>query len=399
MFIELLDNKREKAKLFLKEDKNSLLLKGESSSDDYFEINFPFKVSKIPPKLRTTDDFFEHVLVFRNRYFSEYDVCELRRNDGLGNKRIGFLFKPSIIFEDDAKFIFENDNHLQAAIFRSFISLFSEKSSLPTQEIVSGRTIDFRFEDFFPNDIIVGVFPYEWNASFDEGVITEILMNLYSHGFYLLNKAFDFNFEAPDIEFQKDLLDSCYFQKSSFRRYLDIRIVSNFVKNNAYVNYYFKSIIKENWNEIAKFHQAYGLVEIFKDLVLKHEVLEKVQSNDILNSPITGHSVKESILEISKDAFLVGKLFNKYSEGSRSNTDTVFLEIFYFLETCRDKDELDKLTEFSSVYYFLRNIVVHDIQFLFIETKYPSVHTRKKLARVALYIEYVVAETLLKMKI
>lgn len=398
MEIEYQENLKESTKVILHEDLNKLYLNGAITNDNYLEITFPFKITKVPPPLRDVDKVSEYVFVFRNKYFSEYDICEVRKNDG-GLKRMGLLFKPNIIFEKDSDFLYNDDKILQTTIFRSIVCLLTDNTSLKANPLKVAREIDFTLGDFFPKDIVVGVFPHEWNPIFQNAEITELLFNLYLNGFYLLKQKGDENFQPPDILLQKDTLNLLPYHRSSYRRYLDIKAMSTKVKENTYCNYYIKELIKQNKNEISKFHQIYGLVEIFKDVVLKHEINEKLCLKPILVSDITGNKLQNDVLEISRDSYCVNKLFTKYSTGSEDNLETLFLEIFYFLESCRDKNEFDILKNFPQLYYYLRNIIVHDIQFLFAGDEESSYETRVELSRIVLKIEYVIIETLRSLKL
>ncbi len=390
MKIQYSDVLSEETKIILNEPKNKLLLKGIVTGDTYLDITFPFKLSKIPPSYQDISVIQEHVFVFRNSYFSEYDICLVRDKD---KNNLGFLFKPTIIFNDDANFLYKDNKILQTAIFRSFLNLFTGDISLKPNTLKTQREVDYQFEDFLPSDVIFGVFPHEWNKDFKDKDLTQILFNLYLQGFYLLNQIGDELFKPPLVTFQENKYDSLNTHKTKFYRHLDIISLGEKVKSNSYCFHYAKNIIKQNTNQVAKFHQVYGLIEIFKDEILKIELNEKICEKSIA-STMSGNQIQKEVLEISRDSYNIGKLFTKYRNASRDILDILFLEISYFLDECRQKNEFEDKKEFSQVYYFLRNILVHDIQFLFIGEEQNLAKLRAEFERIIYRIEYLVIETL-----
>lgn len=398
MNIQYADGSHENGDIVLGLALNQLIFKGGVTGDHYLSIDFPYNLSKIPPKYQNVGISTENVLVFRNDNFSEYDICEIRIPGQNERHRIGFLFKPAIIFEPDSDFIFKDDRILQVAIFRGIIALLSDNASLKSKRLIASRENDFRFSDFFDEDIIIGVFPHDWNENFDSPVVTGILYNLYRYGFYILKSEDDLNFQPPVNTYQQSNFDNLPLQKSSFRRYLDINILCDKLIKTNYCQYFIHDLVKHSGNDIARFHQIYGLIEIFKDEVLRHEINEKVRKKDIFSPDLTGHKLHKKILDISNDAYCVDKLFSKYRHGSKDLIDHSFLEIFYFIEKYRDKTELESLREFPQLFYYLRNIIVHDIQFLFPIDEVVSSQIRLGLSDIVNQIEFTVLETLIGVK-
>lgn len=390
MKIQYSETLLEETKIILNEPDNKLLLKGIVTEDTYLDITFPFKLSKISPNYQDISASQEYVFVFRNSHFSEYDICNVRDKD---KNSIGFLFKPTIIFDDDAKFLFKDNKILQTAIFRSFFNFFNGDISLNPNVLKTEREVDYEFGDFLPADIIFGVFPHEWNKDFKDQDLTQILFNLYLNGFYLLKQKGDESFKPPFVSFQKDNYEALITHQTKFYKHLDILPLAEKVKSNSYCYHYAIDIIKQNSNRVAKFHQVYGLIEIFKDEILKIELNEKICEKRMA-STLSGNQIQKEVLEISRDSYNIGKLFTKYRNAPKDILDILFLEISYFLDECREKNELDDLKVFSQVYYFLRNILVHDIQFLFIGDEEKLMRLRTEFERIIYRIEYLVVETL-----
>jgi hypothetical protein len=380
----------EETSITMSEPNNLLTLKGDVTGDTYLSIAFPFKLSKLPPARQDLSTVQENVYVFRNPYFSEYDICFVR---GLEKKGVGFLFKPTIIFNDDAKYLWKENKYLQTAIFRSFLNLFTGNISLKPNIVKTEREVDYLFQDFLPSDIIFGVFPHEWNIDFSYKYQTQLLLNLYLNGFYLLNQKDDEFYDPPYISFQQDNYDSMSFHQTKFYKHLDLVQISDKVTSNAYCSHYSANIVKHNSNQVAKFHQVYALVEIFKDEILKLELNEKICERRMA-STMTGNQIQKEVLEISRDSYNISKLFTKYRNAPKDILDILFLEISYFLDNCRDKRELEDLKVFAQVYYYLRNIIVHDIQFLFIGDKQKIEKLREDFNTIIYRLEYLVLETL-----
>jgi len=168
MKIQYSENDSEETEILLNEATNTLSLKGIDTKDTYLDILFPFKLSKIAPQFKALNNFQEEVFVLRNKNFSEYDICEIRNEEG---NRNGLLFKPSIIFDNDAKYLYKDNNILQVAIFRAFVNLMKGNLSLEPNLKKEAREVDYSFEDFLPEDVIFGVFPFEWNKDFDQAYI------------------------------------------------------------------------------------------------------------------------------------------------------------------------------------------------------------------------------------
>lgn len=390
MKIQYSETLTEETSIAMSEPDSSLTLKGIDTGDTYLSITFPFKLSKVPPAQQDISTIQEHVFVFRNPYFSEYDICFVR---GLEKKPVGFLFKPTIIFDDDAKYLYKENRVLQTAIFRSFLNFFTGDISLTPNLVKTQREVDYLFQDFLPSDIIFGVFPHEWNADFSDKYQTQLLLNLYLKGFYLLNQKEDEFYNPPYISFQEENYDSMGFHETKFYKHLDIVQISDKVASNAYCSQYSANIVKHNSNQVAKFHQVYALVEIFKDEILKLELNEKICERRMA-STMTGNQIQKEVLEISRDSYNIGKLFTKYRNAPKDILDILFLEVSYFLDDCRDKRELEDLKVFSQVYYYLRNIIVHDIQFLFIGDEQKIVRLREDFNKIIYRLEYLVLETL-----
>jgi hypothetical protein len=399
MVISYSENNIEQTTIVVDEAKDTLHLKGQVTGDVYFDFQLPFNINKIHPDYRDLNNSLEKVLVFYNENFALNDVCELRKGQGEEKRRIGLMFKPTIIFEPDSKYVYKEDKILKTTIFRSFGLLLNNESSLQSRTLSLKRDDNFLITDFFPEDIVVAVIPNEWYPNFQQPELTELLLNLYSYGFYFLNRPEDKFFRAPKQIHQKNLFETLVKHKGSHRKYLDVIPVLEVVKTNNYCNFYIQEIVKQSDNAIAKFYQIYGLVEIFKDEVLKFEIKEKICSVDGDLSLITGHKIKRMVSDISKDSYTVERLFGKYRIGSNNIIELLYLEILYFLETCREKSELESLKEFAQLFYFLRNIMVHDIQFLFGGDEANSILVRKELQRIVQEIEYVVLDTMKFLKL
>lgn len=392
MKIQYSETQTEETSILLSESNSSLSLKGNITGDTYLSIAFPFSLNKIPPKYRDTSTTLEKVYVFRNLYFAEYDICCIR-SIGDAKKTVGFLFKPTIIFNDDAEYLWRGNRTLQTAIFRSFLNFLGGNISLQPNTIKERREMDYLLEDFLPRDVIFGIFPDEWNTNFTDSYRTQLLLNLYLKGFFFLNHKDDEFFTPPSIRFQKDNYDLLVTHKTKFYKHLDLAQVSDKVTTNVYCSLYITNILKSNSNQVAKFHQVYALIEIFKDEVLKIELNEKICERRMA-STISGNKILKEVFEISKDQYNISKLFTKYRRGSKDVLETLYLQILYFLEDCRDKQELNDLKEFQQVYYYLRNIIVHDLQFLFIGDKQKIEKLRNDFSEIIYHLEYLVLETL-----
>jgi len=131
---------------------------------------------------------------------------------------------------------------------------------------------------------------------------------------------------------------------------------------------------------------------------LRYEINEKVREKDIFSPDLTGHKLHKKILEISNDAYCVDKLFSKYRHGSRDLIDNSFLEVSYFIEKYRDPSELESIREFPQLFYYLRNIIVHDIQFLFPMDEQISEQIKNELGHIVDQIEYTVIESLIDVR-
>jgi hypothetical protein len=389
MEITYKDNTKEHVEIVVQVDHNKVVLVGKESKDIYLEVKFPFKLSKIPPDYLDVNKDCEHSLVFKNRYFSEFDVCEMKDGGSNHKPRLGYLFKPSIIFNQESTFIFEEDKYLQIAIYRGIVSLLNDRGSALPRSLVVKRETNFKFFDFFSNDTIIGVFPIEFNKNFNESRRMEVLFNLYLYGFYFINKQLDFDFNPPSNEYQKNAFGLLKFHKTNFRRYLDIKSVSTKVKETIYCSHYITELVKENVNEISKFHQIYGLVEIFKDLVLKYEIKEKIATR-LVDPSINGHKLHTDFLEMTRDNYSIGKLFTKYSKTDDSDIQSISIDIYMFLDAYRRKDEVKSLDNFAQCIYFLRNIIVHDIQFIFAKDVEQSQKIRAHLLDIVFQIEYAI---------
>lgn len=390
MKIQYSESLSEETNIIMSEIDSSLTLKGTVTGDIYLSIAFPFKLSRIIPAYQDISTILENVYVFRNPYFSQYDICFVR---GFEKKPVGFLFKPTIIFDDDAKYLWKDNKVLQTAIYRSFLNFFMGNISLRPNTIKTQREVDYLFHDFLPSDVIFGVFPHQWNTDFSDKYQTQLLLNLYLKGFYLLNQNGDELYTPPYISFQEDNFDSLGSHETQFYKHLDLLQISDKVTSNAYCSQYSKIILKHNSNQVAKFHQFYALVEIFKDEILKLELNDKICERRMA-STMTGNQIQKEVLEISRDSYSINKLFTKYRNASNDILDILFLEISYFLEDSRDKRELEDFKRFSQVYYYLRNIIVHDIQFLFIGEKQKIKKLREDFDRIIYRLEYLVLETL-----
>lgn len=394
MRIQNTDNTPIDVKLVLDEANDILSLKERVKEDIVLEIKFPFNVNKIKPAYRDISIRMEDVLVFRNNYFSQFDICEVKIGSGESKKRIGLLFKPFIIFESDATFLFQNDLVLKTTIFRSISILLNNQATLPAAEAKITGSRGLLLNDLYPEDIILGVFPNEWNDGISVN-LPEILLNLYLYGFYGLTKEKDRAFMPPSNSFQKDKLSTIRLQGSSFRQNLDIAKVSPVVKDNEYLIYYLDNLLKQsNENGIAKFYQLYGIIEIFKDEVLKKEILEKINSTSHPFSLLTGYKAQKLILEISKDIHSIERFFQKYGSNPATLTDSIFWEILSFINGTREKNEIDLIKDMPQSFYYLRNLVVHDIQFLYKNSFKNPEDIRNDFDKLFYGMEYLVMNTL-----
>jgi len=216
-------------------------------------------------------------------------------------------------------------------------------------------------------------------------------LNLY--GFYYLNKQNDFDFEPPQNKFHSANFNSLSSNKLHYMP-LKLLSLSEKVQSNTYLYHYITHIVKENSNAVAKFHQIYGLIEIFKDEILKLEIVDKI-CNRRINSAATGHQIQQEILEMSRDSYNISKMFSKYRNASNDNLDTIFWEIYFFLDSCRDPKDIKEIALFSQAYYYLRNIVVHDIQFLFVGKEEEELEKKREdFEKMTIGIEFLIIETL-----
>ncbi|MFA6057961.1 MAG: hypothetical protein WC756_07170 [Taibaiella sp.] len=363
----------------------SILSINNNKREAQFSFKFPFHVSKIPSDYRDVNSDLEDVLIFKNKYYSQFDICELYKRSGDGRKLIGYLYNPTILQEKDAEYLYKKDVYIQTAIFRSIVQLLKDYKEI---SFVPDNVDDLQFNDFYPQDIIVGVFPKEWNEDFNENRKLELFFNLYSYGFYNLQRTENFNYQPPSIGYQQSQFESLIKSKNS-RKIIVLDEVSDVVLGKKYFHYYFKEIIMAEYDMISKFHQIYGFIEVFKEEILKRELLEKICGSRELSS-LTGHKILKYVNEIATDSSSVQKLFNKYSGISKSLIDLTFWDILKFIELSRDSEEIDKLKDFPQTFYFLRNIIVHDIQFLFDGDKEKSDKVQNNFARIVHNIEYTI---------
>lgn len=400
MKIYFSESESENTEILLSEVSNSISLIGMETKDSYLTINFPFKLSKIPPNRGIDYKNLETVLAFKNHYFSEFDICKVRNQD---KKIIGILFKPSIIFNDEARDLYLDDQVFQIVIFRSFLHLLYGTVSMPPNNEKYERTSNYVFSDFYPDDIILGVFPLEWTNINDNYNATEILFNLYLYGFYLCNNKSDVSFTPPYVSYQKNFYDSLNRHTTKKFKHIDIYVIADQIKSNRYCSNFIRNSVKLSPGPLVRFHLIYAFVEIFKDEILKLEIQEKI-CRLATNGSRSGYEIQNDIKVIAQDSHAIGKFFNKYINSSSQAMqqriiEHALFEILDFLEKNSISEVLDTFDSFPKVFYYLRNLIVHNVQFLFDSEHQNLDQLKDEFEKLVYEIEFTIVHTLTNMKL
>jgi len=364
------------------------------SGELLLRIELPFKISKIPPKLKDISKNLEEIKIFRNNYFNQLDVNEFfLKQEGQPQIRQALFFKLSIISEEEAVKLIKQDKFLQSAIFRSIIKLLQNKVSIPAKRKKQTRENLFSLFDFYDEDLIIGVFPYDWNPKMDAKQLTSFLFNANKLGFYPLIDLSDYKFTPTLNKIQETNYLSIKPSKSSKRKKIIFELLEDEFAQNGFFLQFIQNLVKRRSDPISRFHMLYQNIELVSDIVLKIELNKRICANQNINT-FNGYKLKKLTNEISLESYRLNKFFESYSDCHVKNNYNIPFEILHFLELYTDSADKKELNTFGRILYEFRNQIVHNSQFVYSGNNEEIEDKVNQIGKLNNFIEYAIIDSI-----
>lgn len=377
---------------------DSTISLSDQNGEILFKIELPFKLSKIPPKLKDLSSDLEEVRVFKNIYFNQLDVNEFfLKLDGHPQKRQALLFKLSILTEEEASKLIKQDHILQCAIFRSIVKLLQNKATIPAKKQQQMRENVFSLFDFYDEDLIIGVFPFDWCQKMNNHELISFLFNANQLGFYQLNNLNDYHFNPEYSNLQESNYSSIQPRKVDKRKKIVFGLIENEFAQNGFFLQFIENLIKRKIDPISRFYLLYQNIELISDIILKIELNARICSNNNAQN-FNGYKLKKLTNEISVESYRLNKYFENYSDCHVQKNHDIPFELLYFLETHTDSVNKKELDKFGPILYEFRNQIVHNLQFIYSGNDEEIQDKVNKIGKLNNFIEYAIINSIINSK-
>ena len=392
MGLIIVNNNREELfdTIVVSEIYNSISL-SNNTSGEILNIEMPFNLKKIPPKIKDPDNDIEEVLIFKNQYFKQLDILEVVSKES--KQRRGYLFSLSFLNEDESKDILEADKILQICVLRSIFKLLQNKTTCKAKRINHPISFELSLFDFYDPDVIIGVFPHEWESKIDNKDVTNILFELNRNGFYFIKNHSDLNFQSTYLEHHE--LNLSDLDINTNKKRVHYKNLKDEIHSEIYLSLFIKDLIKYRSDPIVRFHINYQNVEIISDIVLKKELKRKI-CNQQKKSLLNGYQLKKITDEVSKEKYRIDKFFKFYSVCEVKSDQTIQNQIISFFNKYLPDIDDKNFTSFGPILYELRNKLVHNLQFIYSGSTYDIKEKLEGLSKINDLVEYAIIDSITK---
>jgi len=310
--------------------------------------------------LNIYEGFSVKVYLFKNPFYAQRDIVELRLSDGNleHNGRMGYFFRLDALFEPD---VLEMDKHNFTYAHYAVQYLFSHVNSLQTKDV--DLTSSPKIVDFFDEDTIVLVLCDQYTEQIPHFSIDNYLSHLFLYGFTSFTKGN--NIEKNNLS---PILSDNYLKTETLtrrRKHLKIPKANLHLIDEHFVRHLFKKLIQKENETVTRFIMFYQIIEILIDKVIKVEVMNKVCSQ--LGS-MSGQKIKEVLGEQSSEKKRISALLTTYARPPKVLDDHLksLLLSFYIHIDDLDFNDPDKHEELNltDVFYGYRNKLVHNYRLM-----------------------------------
>ena len=304
----------------------------------------------------------------------------------------------SILTEPEAIKLIAKDKTLQVCIFRAVIKLLRNQVSVPARKLVQQRENLFSLYDFYDEDLIIGVFPFDWKPKMNNDNLTSFLYCSNRYGFYLMNNKLDFQFIPIGNRKHELNYHSILPRVADNRKRIAYNPLESEFSGNGFFFLFVGELIKRESDAISRFHMLYQHMEIINDTILKLELKKRICANPNMDD-LSGYKLKKITSEISNESYRIDRYFTNYSECHVKNEIDITIELLDFLETTIEKTKYKDLNTFGKTLYELRNQIVHNLQFIYSGT---AIEIKKKIFDIENLnnlIEYAIIDSIVHAKL
>jgi hypothetical protein len=316
-----------------------------NSENESIGINIKF----IPTSDSDWDKERFELVIFENSYLNaENDVFEVYENTLLG-ERLGWIFPITILESNENDFT--NKKNLNNYKFIAYQKILERDVTILKKE----NTYDFYSLSEIFRESIICLLSKDTIAKIPGFNIENYLLSFFGYGYLILN----------EYSKSKSIYDKTSFQNEMRKdRSRVILKKSNFdINTDFFIKSLFKDHLLQSENYLIRFVFLYQIIEYFMDLEFNNQFdncIEDYKKNDIAKNDL-----KESILSVSKERFLIKKVINRILL-STSLKDEFIQECNFLFEDIGFKSNKDNL---SDKIYDLRNILTHRLRELTSKTK------------------------------
>lgn len=351
-------------------------------------LELPFNISKVHDKVFESQEPISEILIFKNNYFAEKDCIELKFKDENQSKPVGFLFSLRGLLETDNII----DRKLSPYAVRALVMLLSGKAGLSPRKASYRQSQDYTFWDFYDDDLVVCAISTEQLGNYNIDFHISLMVHLGRYGFYIISNLEDNHFLSKNI-FYKSSFDDLVKLDSK----VIIKLLNSKITKEPYLLTYYTTLVSSNENYISKFLLIYQCFEILMDLVLRFELEEKITPEKVALK--TGFQMKELVLEMSTESYRMDALFKQYTSCEYESDYHISADILSFFDTHRDNYTMRANQSHGSIFYELRNQLVHNLKFIY-KGEFEAIERRKnELSEIINKMEFLLNEILIGLKL
>lgn len=332
------------------EDKITFILK----SDTYSGVEFNFTLASAKNKIYK--GFSVSVHLFKNQYFSQRDIVDLRLSE-ISNRsgKVGYFFRLDSLLEDD---ILELNEHTFTYAYYALDKLFSNEISIQTKDYVYDGGIP-SITDFFDGDTIILVICNEYSSDVENFKINNYLPSLFTKGFIKFDKE-----KSIEVFNNSNLITENFNNLKGLDRpdgafILRSTSIAKELKNETYINHLFTNLLYNDIDVTSKFIILYQIIEICISKVFFVEIQQKICYEF---SDLSSLKLKKILGDIQKEEPRIKKLLNKYARPDKRIETEIISNIEKFNSCVGDvkEESLEDNNTLTSLFYGYRNRIVHN---------------------------------------
>lgn len=361
------------------------------TSDTYPDVTIDFPLAS--PKFRIHRGYTVSVHLFKNAFFTQNDVFNLRINGLQANQgRAGYFFRLDALFEQNA---LQLNRHNYSYAYYAVEHLLSAGTHFQSKEYEL-TSVPPEITDFFDEDTIVLVLCNEHCNGIAHFSIDNYLPQLYLNGFIPFDRSTSIAVFNDSALIEDNFNEAKKIPDSNGDSVLRIEAANAELTRETFTTYLFRNLIQKNNEPVTRFILLYQVIEILISRVLHLEIQEQVCNNI---TSLTGFALKNLLSDVQKESNRIKWLMNVYARPEAALEKALKDALLSFFMHVQDPDYINQNGKetLPERFYDYRNKMVHNYR----QIHAPGIDatvTEEKMRTINLLTEILIAHSIINFK-